>query len=65
MKEEIVSIINSENFKNRFNAINENFSNLKQESLFRNSILENLILKFERNDQQSKAFAEHPRDKNG
>lgn len=58
----IYEIINSEVFKNQLTKINSNYSNLKQEGLIRNAILEQF------NDlctnENLRAFAEHPRVNN-
>ena len=63
--EDIISeIITSDDFKKRLEAINANYSNLKQENLIRNYILEQLNEYFIENGwNNKKAFAEHPRDK--
>jgi hypothetical protein len=61
MKEQIIHFISSEVFKKTLNKINLNYSNLKQESFIRNSILEYLNETFEINNNSFKAFAEHPR----
>lgn len=58
----IHDIINSEDLKQRLEIINENYSNLKQENLIRNYILETLNDYFDKEGlQHLKAFAEHPR----
>jgi ribosomal protein S8 len=64
MKEEILEVLNSANFKKSLTRINLNYSNLKQENLIRNSILEEFNSIFEKNTPSRKAFAEHPRIKN-
>ena len=57
----ICKIINSETFKHKIISINNNYSNLKQESFIRNTILEGLNKIFQDNNLEIKAFAEHPR----
>lgn len=57
----ICEIINSNEFRNKLNFINNNYSNLKQENLIRNSILEELNTFYSNNSLDFKAFAEHPR----
>jgi hypothetical protein len=59
--ETICEIICSEDFKEKLDFICVNYSNLKQESHIRNAILE---LFNEKNKEDYRAFAEHPR-KNG
>lgn len=55
----IAQIINSNPFKERLSSICTNYSNLKQENLIRNFILEELNKGFV--NTNFKAFAEHPR----
>ena len=62
MKREVLAVINSELFKDRLNQINANYSNIKQESLIRNAILESLNNYFASNNTHYRAFAEHPRN---
>lgn len=61
--EEIISnIINSEEFRKKLETISANYTNLKQENVIRNYILERLNeYFFENGDSEKKAFAEHPR----
>ena len=61
--EEIISnIINSEEFRKKLETISANYTNLKQENVIRNYILERLNEYFFENwDSEKKAFAEHPR----
>lgn len=58
----IYEIIKSVDFKNRLEKINNNYPNLKQENVIRNTILEHF------NDfyanEHVRAFAEHPRVNN-
>ena len=63
--EEIISnIINSEEFRKKLETISANYTNLKQENVIRNYILERLNEYFyEIGDNEKKAFAEHPRPK--
>ncbi len=60
----ILEILSSENFKNKLSLINNSYSNLKQEGLIRNSILEELNSYFLSKSKNIRAFAEHPRDNN-
>ena len=63
-QELILEIINSEKFKNNLEVTNNAYSNLKQEGLIRNLILEELNNHFHSLKMDSiKAFAEHPRIK--
>lgn len=58
----ITDIINSECFRRELNNINNSYSNLKQEGLIRNLILEKLNFHFiSAGLNNIKAFAEHPR----
>lgn len=61
--EEIIGdIINSEVFRKKLETISANYTNLKQENVIRNYILERLNEYFyEIGDNEKKAFAEHPR----
>lgn len=61
--EEIISdIMNSEEFRKKLETIGANYTNLKQENVIRNYILERLNeYFFENGDSEKKAFAEHPR----
>lgn len=56
---QIYSLITSDDLKMRLEKINANYSNLKQEGLIRNAILELYNEKYA--DEQYRAFAEHPR----
>lgn len=56
---QIQDILNSESFKNYLEKINLNYSNLKQENLIRNAVLE--LYNHEYATSNIKAFAEHPR----
>ncbi|MGE4346894.1 MAG: hypothetical protein AB7D46_05710 [Flavobacteriaceae bacterium] len=60
----ILEILSSENFKNKLSLINNSYSNLKQEGLIRNSILEELNSYFLSKSKNIRAFAEHPRENN-
>jgi predicted amidophosphoribosyltransferase len=64
MKDQLLNIFNSPEFKNRLTSININYPNLKQENVIRNTILEILNLEFESSNPQLRAFAEHPRENN-
>jgi hypothetical protein len=61
--EEIISnIINSEEFRKKLETISANYTNLKQENVIRNYILERLNeYFFENGDRETIVFAEHPR----
>ncbi|MVN23164.1 PD-(D/E)XK nuclease family protein [Mucilaginibacter arboris] len=61
MREIVLKVVESDEFAHRLNYINRNYSNLKQENLIRNAVLELLNEKFL--DNSNKAFAEHPREK--
>ena len=63
--EEIINeIINSEDFRKKLKIISANYTNLKQENVIKNYILEKLNEYFsEGGHSQKKAFAEHPRNK--
>jgi len=56
---QINHIIKSESFKKILEKINVNYSNLKQENLIRNAVLE--LYNHEYETSNIKAFAEHPR----
>lgn len=56
---QINHIIKSESFKKILEKINVNYSNLKQENLIRNAVLE--LYNHEYEASNTKAFAEHPR----
>lgn len=56
---QIIEIINDDNFKESLKRINSNYPNIKQENLLRNVILELYNEKF--SDELNRAFAEHPR----
>lgn len=56
---QIYSLITSDDLKKMLEKININYSNLKQEGLIRNAILELYNEKYA--DEQYRAFAEHPR----
>lgn len=61
-EEIICNIINSEEFRNKLEIISANYTNLKQENVIRNYILERLNEYFsEIGESEKKAFAEHPR----
>ena len=60
MLKEVLTLLNSGEFQSSLTKINKNYSNLKQESVIRNSILELLNEKFL--DKHQRAFAEHPRE---
>jgi hypothetical protein len=64
MKKIILETLNSPLFKDRLISINENYPNLKQENVIKNSVLELLNDQFKSNNPSLKAFAEHPRAKN-
>ncbi|MCD9855080.1 hypothetical protein LUD75_10200 [Epilithonimonas sp. JDS] len=53
-------IINSENFKEKLEKINQNYPNLKQENFIRNVFLE--IINESYSNSERRAFAEHPRE---
>lgn len=57
----ICDIIDSQQFKDKLIQINNNYSNLKQESFIRNTVLEELNNIFSNDSLTIKAFAEHPR----
>lgn len=56
---QIYSLIKSDDFKKALEKINGNYSNLKQENLIRNAVLE--LYNEECSASNIKAFAEHPR----
>lgn len=56
---QIHSLIKSDDFKKVLEKINSNYSNLKQEGVIRNAILELYNEKYA--DEKCRAFAEHPR----
>lgn len=56
---QIHSLIKSDDFKKVLEKINSNYSNLKQEGVIRNAILELYNEKYA--DEKYRAFAEHPR----
>src|SRR5690606_22133480 len=56
---QIYEIINSEEFKKQLEKINSNYSNLKQEGIIRNAVLEQFNDLYANNFVR--AFAEHPR----
>lgn len=58
----IYEIINSEEFKKQLEKINSNYSNLKQEGIIRNAVLEQFNDLYANNNVR--AFAEHPRINN-
>lgn len=62
IKNQIIKIIDSQEFKDKLTRINQNHFNLKQESFIRNSILEKLNLVFETKSSNYKALAEYPRE---
>jgi hypothetical protein len=63
IENKISEIINDKELKTKLEYINDNYSNLKQENLIRNVILENLNEYFKLNNLPNlKAFAEHPRE---
>jgi len=58
----IVNIVESEKFQVELEKINDNYSNLKQESFLRNYILEKINKYFQFHGKSNiRAFAEHPR----
>lgn len=59
---QIYEIINSEEFKNQLTKINSNYSNLKQEGIIRNAVLEQFNDLYA--NDSVRAFAEHPRINN-
>lgn len=59
---QIYEIINSEEFKKQLTKINSNYSNLKQEGIIRNAVLEQFNDLYA--NDSVRAFAEHPRINN-
>lgn len=60
LKKIFYEIIKSENFKEKLEKININYSNLKQENFIRNTLLE--IINDSYSNSELRAFAEHPRE---
>ena len=59
ISDQIHNIIKSDDFESVLEKINTNYSNLKQEGIIRNAILELYNEKYA--NEQFRAFAEHPR----
>lgn len=59
MFEQLLSIIESDEFKNKLNELNDNFFNLKQEIHIRNLLVE--LFNQKHKEQGERAIAEHPR----
>lgn len=64
IKNQIIKIIDSQEFHDELNKINKNYFNLKQESFIRNRILEKLNEVFKNKNTNYKALAEYPRENN-
>ncbi|MEO5788353.1 hypothetical protein, partial [Gelidibacter sp.] len=62
IKNQIIKIIDSQEFKDELTKINQNYFNLKQESFIRNRILEQLNYVFNNKNLNYRALAEYPRE---